>query len=146
MLLRIREWRRLFGLTQAALATLCGLARETISAIELGRQDATTTQLKSIADALQLRVSDLLDERCPQCPYRGHTPPDDRDADDRDADDRAPTLTMLTLDQPAGRVGLRGVRAQVDALRQRVRRGAGSLEIPRRWGTGLLLLLAGGLA
>lgn len=71
MLLRIKEWRQRFGLTQAQVAGQCGLSREMISALETGRYPATLPQLEKVAAALDLRVTDLLDERpapCVGCP------------------------------------------------------------------------------
>ena len=57
---RIRELRTEKKLSQEALARLCGVSRITISGLESGRiQDTTSRTLKKIAEALDTSVDKL---------------------------------------------------------------------------------------
>jgi DNA-binding XRE family transcriptional regulator len=53
-------WRKKRELTQAALAEATGVAQGFLSEIESGQKPGTAATLKKIADALRLRVDDLL--------------------------------------------------------------------------------------
>ena len=61
----IKKYRDDKGLSQEALATLCGWntdnARSTISKIESGTNDVPTSKLKIIAEKLGVSVCDLMD-------------------------------------------------------------------------------------
>lgn len=67
MLLRVKEWRQLRGLTQRQLATRAGCSRELISSIETYRSAPSTDRLEDLALALDVPVHDLL----PRPPRRG---------------------------------------------------------------------------
>lgn len=130
MLLRIREWRHRAGMTQAQLAAACGLHRGHLSSLERGRYSASVDDLEAIAAALDLRVSDLLDERCPVCPYRQKPPP----GPDGDEPEACPDHA------PAPVIDLAAVKAHtqaVQAYNQRLRR------VLLRLGTSASLLLLG---
>jgi transcriptional regulator with XRE-family HTH domain len=58
---RIREIRLKRGLTQGDLAQLCGTSVAAISHIERGTKVPTITTLVRIADALECRVTKLVD-------------------------------------------------------------------------------------
>jgi transcriptional regulator with XRE-family HTH domain len=58
---RIRETRLKRGLTQGDLAQLCGTSVAAISHIERGTKVPTITTLVRIADALECRVTKLVD-------------------------------------------------------------------------------------
>lgn len=60
MLLRVKEWRELRGLTQRQLATRAGCSRELISSIETYRYAPNTERLEALAYALDVPVQDLL--------------------------------------------------------------------------------------
>ena len=68
MLLRVREFRRRAGLSQAALAVQTSVSREMISAIENGRHDPNTTKLTRIAQALHVPIWALFPEDPPPAP------------------------------------------------------------------------------
>jgi DNA-binding XRE family transcriptional regulator len=53
-------WRKKRGLTQAALAEATGVSQNFLSEIESGQKPGTAATLKKIADALKLRVDDLI--------------------------------------------------------------------------------------
>ena len=56
----IRELRHRQGLTQEVLSGLAGIARTHLTMIELGDKNANVDTLWRIADALGLRLSELL--------------------------------------------------------------------------------------
>lgn len=58
----IKRRREDLGMTQAALASIVGLRRTSITAVELGRQTLTLHQFLAIAEALNTRASVLLPE------------------------------------------------------------------------------------
>lgn len=53
-------WRKKRGLTQLALAQETGVAQGFLSEIEAGQKPGTAATLKKIADALRIKVDDLL--------------------------------------------------------------------------------------
>jgi transcriptional regulator with XRE-family HTH domain len=57
---RIRATRRRLGLSQAALAEMCGLVRSSVTNIENGRQGMSLPLFLSLADALNVDPADLL--------------------------------------------------------------------------------------
>jgi transcriptional regulator with XRE-family HTH domain len=57
---RIRTIRRQKGITQDHLAELAGLNRVHLYRLENGRQSMTLNTLKVVADALEVRVRDLI--------------------------------------------------------------------------------------
>lgn len=59
MALRIKELRKMRGMTQTRLAELAGIDRTQLSKIETEREPANTRRLASIARALSVDVSDL---------------------------------------------------------------------------------------
>jgi len=58
---RIRSARKAARLTQADLATACGLERTSVTNIEGGKQALTVPLLLRVAEALKVMPSDLLD-------------------------------------------------------------------------------------
>jgi len=59
---RIREARKLAGLSQGQLATQLGLHRPSVSEIEAGNRNVTAGELKKIAELCEVTVSWLLGE------------------------------------------------------------------------------------
>lgn len=59
---KIVHYRKLKGITQEALAELTGLNVRTVQRIEAGEVDPRLYTLKSIADALQVNLEELLPE------------------------------------------------------------------------------------
>jgi transcriptional regulator with XRE-family HTH domain len=57
---RVRELRLAAGLTQEALADLCGLDRTYISGIERGKRNVAIKNLATIAIALKTSLAELL--------------------------------------------------------------------------------------
>lgn len=57
----LRVWRNARGLTQAALAKKAGMSQAMISGIERGTRTGDVKTLKSLAEALDLKVDDLID-------------------------------------------------------------------------------------
>jgi len=57
---RVREARDGAGLTQEALAKATGLTRDQVAAIELGRRDVSAREIYPLAQALRVRILDLL--------------------------------------------------------------------------------------
>ena len=55
---RIREQR---GLTQEELAQKSGVSRAYLSRLEMGRHDPPLSRLRTIAKALRVKVSELVD-------------------------------------------------------------------------------------
>jgi DNA-binding XRE family transcriptional regulator len=53
-------WRKKRGMTQDALAQETGVAQGFLSEIEAGQKPGTAATLKKIADALRIKVDDLL--------------------------------------------------------------------------------------
>ncbi len=64
--LAIRQLRRASGISQEAFAASCGLHRTYIGGIERGERNVSFANLLRIADALDVRPSQLLDryEHC----------------------------------------------------------------------------------
>lgn len=61
--LEIRHRREMMGISQEALADLCGLHRTYIGAIERGERNITVSTLLKLADALDCELSDLVPRR-----------------------------------------------------------------------------------
>lgn len=61
MLFRLREIRRERGLTIEQLSDLTGLSKSFISQIETGKRDPGANSMQVFADALRVKVTDLLD-------------------------------------------------------------------------------------
>jgi transcriptional regulator with XRE-family HTH domain len=57
---RVREWRRVRGLSQRQLAAISGVARQTILRTENGRTKPTAGTLVLLAHALGVAAADLL--------------------------------------------------------------------------------------
>lgn len=74
---RIREARRRASLTQVELAQKAGLARTSITNIEMGNQQPTVHALWRIADAVQTPPCDLLPDWPGQHPDGDPSLPDD---------------------------------------------------------------------
>ena len=53
-------WRKKRDLTQAALAEVAGISQAFLSEIEAGQKPGTAATLKKIADALRIKVDDLI--------------------------------------------------------------------------------------
>lgn len=53
-------WRKKRGLTQSALAEASGVSQNFLSEIESGQKPGTAATLKKIADALRIKVDDLI--------------------------------------------------------------------------------------
>lgn len=58
--LRLKDIRRRKGLTQEQLSDLSGLSIQFIGEIERGKRNPSLTTLKSIAEAVEMNVADLL--------------------------------------------------------------------------------------
>lgn len=58
--MKVRDFRKSRGLSQASLANNAGLDRKTISRIENSRYSPSLTSLFAIADALDVDPKDLL--------------------------------------------------------------------------------------
>ncbi|WP_371345552.1 helix-turn-helix domain-containing protein [Ancylobacter sp. IITR112] len=56
----IRVWREHRGLSASSLAEKAGIAQAFLSQIETGKRDGTVTTLKKIADALSVKIDDLI--------------------------------------------------------------------------------------
>jgi DNA-binding XRE family transcriptional regulator len=56
----IRVWREHRGLSASSLAEKAGIAQAFLSQIETGKRDGTVTTLKKIADALAVKIDDLI--------------------------------------------------------------------------------------
>lgn len=57
---RVRALRNSLGLSQEAFASLCGLDRTYISGIERGVRNISLQNIKVIAEAFRLSLSDLM--------------------------------------------------------------------------------------
>jgi len=55
-------WRKKRGLTQASLAEKTGMSQSAIADIERGSRSGSVLTLKKIAEALALRIEDLINE------------------------------------------------------------------------------------
>lgn len=60
--MKLREFRVELGWTQAQLASESGVSQTYISEIELGKKQPTITIAKKLAKAMDVSVSDLLEE------------------------------------------------------------------------------------
>ena len=58
----IRRYRKARGISQEEFADLCQLHRTYIGSVERGERNVTLSTLEAIADAMGIRVSDLLTE------------------------------------------------------------------------------------
>lgn len=58
---KLRKLRKAKKLSQAALADRAGFSREYVNKIEAGRYDPPLSTLNSLAKALRVKVSDLVD-------------------------------------------------------------------------------------
>ncbi|MFZ0963277.1 MAG: helix-turn-helix transcriptional regulator [Terriglobia bacterium] len=58
---RVRELRQATGMSQEALADHCGLDRTYISSIERGKRNVSLENLKVLARALNVNLSELLE-------------------------------------------------------------------------------------
>ena len=58
--MKIKEHRRLLGLTQERLATELNVSRASLANIETGRQRVLVHQLYRLAEKLDVKVTDLL--------------------------------------------------------------------------------------
>lgn len=66
-MIRLREWRERRGLTQTELAERSDVPQSVISSIERGvTQHPTVTVLMKLAEALDVRLDDLVGEEQPQ--------------------------------------------------------------------------------
>jgi transcriptional regulator with XRE-family HTH domain len=59
---RLRELRKARGLSQEALADLCGLDRTYVGGIERGERNVALRNIERIAEALGLSISALMAE------------------------------------------------------------------------------------
>jgi len=57
---RVQRLRWQAGLTQAALAALCGTSQQSVCRIEAGRQALTLERAHALAEALGVTVGDLV--------------------------------------------------------------------------------------
>ena len=57
----IRVWREYRGLTQQHLAEKAGISKPYLSQLESGQRNGTTDVLKTLAQALQVSLEDLVD-------------------------------------------------------------------------------------
>jgi len=62
MLMRLREIRENKGVSRNQLARTSGISASMIYQIETGRKNPTIRVLKKIADALDVKISELIDE------------------------------------------------------------------------------------
>lgn len=76
--IRIYQYRLRKGVTQAQLASQCGIPQPNLSNIEKGKQDLTVSTLIRIAGALEVRPSQLMEEEA--------------------SDTKAPALTRTTIE------------------------------------------------
>jgi transcriptional regulator with XRE-family HTH domain len=58
-----RRFRKALGLSQEAVAERMGVDRAFVSSMERGRQNVTLLTIWEMAQALQVRPADLLDEK-----------------------------------------------------------------------------------
>ena len=58
---RVRERRMAKGLSQEALAHECGFDRTYISGIELGKRNVSLKNIKILAEAFEVSISDLFE-------------------------------------------------------------------------------------
>lgn len=56
----VRVWREHRGLTVSALAEMAGIAQPYLSQIETGKREGTLATMKKIADALRVKLDDLV--------------------------------------------------------------------------------------
>ncbi|KPF71131.1 XRE family transcriptional regulator [Bosea sp. AAP35] len=56
----VRVWREHRGLTVSALAEMAGIAQPYLSQIETGKREGTLQTMKKIADALRVKLDDLV--------------------------------------------------------------------------------------
>ena len=58
---RIRELRESKGISQQNLAAICNFEKANLSRIEAGRTNPTISTLYKISQALEVKISDLVD-------------------------------------------------------------------------------------
>lgn len=68
---KIKYFRKRQGMTQAVLASKLGISPVNISQIETGQRSPTIDTVKAIADALEISLGDLLNERDQKIFYAG---------------------------------------------------------------------------
>jgi transcriptional regulator with XRE-family HTH domain len=73
---RVREHRKAAGLTQAALAERAGLAFETISRIESGREPPSLRSAISLAEALGVALDEIVGRSPAAQPHLGAMAPE----------------------------------------------------------------------
>lgn len=59
---RVKEFRRGKGLSQEALAALCGLDRTYIGSVERGERNISLVNIVKLSSALDIPLKDLFDE------------------------------------------------------------------------------------
>lgn len=59
---KIRNYRKVAGLTQKRLGELCGVATGTVQQYELGKRQPRIEQLQKIADVLKVQITDLIND------------------------------------------------------------------------------------
>jgi transcriptional regulator with XRE-family HTH domain len=59
--MNLKKLRTSKGMTQAELAAKAGISREYLARLELGQHDPHLSRLRSLAKALGVKVSDLVD-------------------------------------------------------------------------------------
>ena len=63
----MRQIRKSTGLSQEALANECGLHRTYVGSVERGERNISIDNMEVIAEALDCRIQDLLDEAFKKC-------------------------------------------------------------------------------
>jgi len=63
MCIRIKEMRKAAGLSQEKLGAALGLDQSMVSRLERGQRPITLERLSAIAEALNVSVHDLIEER-----------------------------------------------------------------------------------
>jgi transcriptional regulator with XRE-family HTH domain len=59
--MKLKKLRESKGLTQAELAERAGISREYLARLELGQHDPHLSRLRKLAQALRVKVSELVD-------------------------------------------------------------------------------------
>jgi len=59
--MRLKQFRVNRGMTQEALAEKAGISRVYVARLETGKQDPTLTTLMKLANALKVKVAELLE-------------------------------------------------------------------------------------
>ncbi len=66
---KISQYRNSKGWSQAELAAKAGIAQANLSNIEKGKRDVTVSTLLRVADALEIKAAELLEESSSQSPF-----------------------------------------------------------------------------